>query len=114
VAKKEMTAFNLIKERYFQLDKDFDLMMSACKNDEEKKQLKQDYIISRANYRKSLNLNFEENDPIVKDLTGQLAKLEDRINKDIKNLGITANIFNMISESVKIASSIIVVVMSLV
>jgi hypothetical protein len=114
MAKKEMTAFNLIKERYFQLDKDFDLMMTACKSDDEKKQLKQDYIISRANYRKSLNLNFEENDPIVKDLTGQLAKLEDRINKDIKNLGITANIFNMISESVKIASSIIVVVMSLV
>jgi len=114
MAKKESSAFILIKDRYFQLDKDFDLMMNACTSDEEKKQLKQDYIISRANYRRSLNLNFEENDPIVKDLCDKLGAVEERISKGIKNLGITSNILIMITESVKIASSIIVVVSSLI
>ena len=81
--------------------------------DIEKNQLKQDYEIARANYRNSLNLNLESNNETVDDLTSQLEKIEDRINKDIKNLGITTAIFNLISESVKIASSIITVVMSL-
>ena len=106
-------AFIMIKDRYFQLDQDFEKMMSVCKTDVEKNQLKQDYEIARANYRNSLNLNFESNNQTVDDLTSQLEKIEDRINKDIKNLGITTSIFNLITESVKIASSIITVVLSL-
>lgn len=111
---KEENAFYLIKERYFQLDNDFDRLITACNNEEEKKQLRQDYIIARANYRKGLNLSFELNDPIVKDLTKKLGEIENRIKKDIEGLEIASNIFKMISESVKIASSIIVLVMSLV
>ena len=100
-------AFALIKDRYFQLDNDYDLMLNACKSDDEKKQLKLDYTTARDNYKKSLNLNFEVDNQTVDDLTDKLSEVEERINNDIKNLGITSAIFNLISESVQIASSII-------
>lgn len=106
-------AFALIKDRYFQLDNDYEQLELACKTEDEMNQLKQDYSTARDNYKKSLNLNFEVNNPTVDDLTDKLSKVEDRINNDIKNLGITSAIFNLISESVQIASSIIEVIMSL-
>ena len=106
-------AFTLIKNRYFQLDNDYEQLELACKNESEMDQLKQDYSTARDNYKKSLNLNFEVNNPTVDDLIDKLSKVEERINNDIKNLGITSAIFNLISESVQIAGNIIEVIMSL-
>ena len=106
--------FDLIKDQYFTIDKNYDSLFDSCKTDEEKKNFKRDYLIARANYRKGLNISFDENDPIINDLTGQLKKLNEKIEKEIKNTGNAMNVLTMISESVKIASSIIVMVMSLI
>ena len=115
MAKKDnLNAFSLIKDQYFRLDKNYDLLFKACKTEKDKLNLKRDYIIARSNYRKSLNLKFDKNDPIVVYLTADLSILEDRIKKDIKNLQKALNVLNMISESVRLASSIVVLVMSLV
>jgi hypothetical protein len=106
--------FEIIKDQYFTLDTHYDQLYSNCMSDEEKAGLKRDYIIARSNYRKSLNLNFDENDSVVKGLIDELDKLNDRIKKDIESLDKVTDILSAISESVKIASSIIVLVISLV
>ena len=111
---KNENVFDLIKEQYFAIDKNYDALFTSCKTDEERKNFKRDYLIARANYRKSLNLSFDENDPIINDLTEELKKLNEKIEKEIKNIGSALNVLTMISESVKIASSIIVMVMSLI
>ncbi len=110
----ETKVFKLIKEQYFRIDKNYDSLFNACKTEEEKNNFKNDYMIARANHRKSLNLNFNENDPVIKNLTEELGKLEKRIEKDIKNTENALNVMKMISEAVRIASSIIVMAMSLV
>ncbi len=112
--KRESNTFTLIRDRYFKLDIDFENLLLNCKTEEEKKNLKTDYIISRANFRKALNLCFDENDPIVNDLIKKLEDLEKRIEKEIHNLNNISNVLKMISESVRIASTIIVMVMSIV
>lgn len=112
--KEKKDAFTLIKDQYFRLDKNYDLLFKACKNEDEKKKLKRDYVISRSNYRKCLNLKFDDNDPIVKDLTNELKKLEDKIEGNIKNVNKALNVLKMISEAVRLASSIVILVMSLV
>lgn len=111
---KEDKTFLLIKERYFHLDKNFNKLLGLCKTSEEKKNLKLDYETARSNYRKGLNLNFESNDGVLKELKKELERLEKRIGKDIKNIDNIQNVFKMISESVRVASAIIVVVMSFV
>ena len=112
--KKDDDVFSMIEKRYFQLDREFDKLLSACKSEDEKKELKRDYIIARSNYKKSMNLTFDQNDPIIKELTGELSSIEKRIEKDIKVLQNAGSVLKMISESVKIASSIIVTVSSFV
>ena len=104
--------FETIKEQYFTIDTHYDFLFGNCKSDEEKKNFKRDYIIARSNYRKSLNLNFDENDPVISGLVVDLQRLNDRIKKDIESLDKVTNILSAISESVKIASSIIVIVLS--
>ena len=110
---KEQSAFALIKEIYFQIDNNIDSLLEACNNDEEKKQLKHDLLIARANYRKSLNISFDQNDPVIKDMTKKLCEIEKRIKKDMEGLEIASNVFMMISEAVKIANSITSVVIGL-
>ena len=95
------------------MDNDYEQLEFACKNESEMNQLKLDYTTARDNYKKSLNLNFEANNSTVQDLTDKLSKVEERINNDIKNLGITSAIFNLITESVSIASNIIQVILTL-
>ena len=111
---KEQSAFALIKEVYFQIDNNIDRLLEACNNDEEKKQLKHDLLIARANYRKSLNISFDQNDPVIKDMTKKLGEIEKRIKKDMEGLEIASNVFMMISEAVKIANSITSVVIGLI
>ena len=60
-----------------------------------------------------MNLEFDNNDPIIKDLSDELEKLEKKIEKDIEIVSNTAKVLKLLSESVKIASSIIVIAMSL-
>jgi len=110
---KKNEAFSIIKNLYFKPDKDYEKLEALCKTDAEKKQLKNDYVIARANYRKSMNLNFAVNDKAVKDMIKELKKLDERITKDIENMDKISAVFKIISEAVKMASSIIVVVMSL-
>ena len=110
---KEDQVFSIIKNIYFRLDKDYEKLEALCKTDAEKKMLKNDYVIARANYRKSMNLDFSVNDKAVKDMIKELKKLDERITKDIENMDKISAVFKIISEAVKMASSIIVVVMNL-
>ena len=95
------------------MDKDYEKLEALCKKDEEKKQLNNDYVIVRINYRKSMDLNFAINDKTIKDMIKELKKLDERITKDIENMDKISAVFKIISEAVKMASSIIIVVMSL-
>ena len=112
--KEENQVFALIKSRYFQLDKDYDKLLAVCKTDTEKKQLRRDYIIARANFKKSVNLQFDLSDPIIKKLTEELKSIERKIEKCIKGMDTANTVISLISQSVKLASSIVVTVMSFI
>ena len=98
---------------YFRQDKDYEKLEVLCKTDADKKQLKNDYVIARVNYRKSMNLNFAVNDKAVKDMVKELKKLDKRITNDIENMDKISAVLKIISEALKMVSSIIIVVMSL-
>jgi hypothetical protein len=106
-------ALTLISDRYFELDRNFNKLLAVCKTEEEKAALKRDYIIARSNYRKSVNLVLDQNDPIISEMLSELETLENKIKKDIENINKASNVLKMLSESVKIASSIIVIALSL-
>ncbi len=105
--------FTLIKDQYFMIDNNYDSLFNACTTKDEKRILKRNYMASRTNYRKSLNLIFDENDPVINELTNELSKLEERIKNDIKKKRKALNVMKMISDAVKIASNIIIMITNL-
>jgi hypothetical protein len=51
-----------------------------------RKKREDNYIIARSNYRKSVNLVFDQNDPIVSKIVSELETLEKKIKKTLRIL----------------------------
>jgi len=104
---EEQKAFQLIKDRYFQLDKNFDNLTRMCESDIQKQKLRENYRKSRINYKKTMNKAFSENTAEVKKLTQKLEDAETKLNKALEAKGNMEAALKALSTSVEIANTIV-------
>lgn len=103
----ETTAFEKIQDVYFTLDKNFNALFAACKNDAEKDQLRMDYVKARDAFWEARNKVFSENDPMIKKTSTDLAAAKKQIDSDLASLQLTANTLKLITAAVNFAASLI-------
>jgi len=100
-------AFEMIKNRYFQLDKDFDTLLNKCENDLQKQELRENYQQARNNYKKIMNKAFNDNSEEIKNLTKKLEDAEKKIDKALEVKENMDNVIKAVSISVGIANKIV-------
>jgi len=103
---EEQKAFQLIKDRYFQLDKNFDNLNAMCESDIQKQELRENYRKARINYKKTMNKAFDDNTAKVKKLTQKLEEAETKLNKALEVKGNMEAVLKALSTSVEIANTI--------
>lgn len=68
-----------LQQLYFFLDQNFDDLRAKCTTDEQRQQLGNNYVAARDALANARNLVFQEDDPMVKSLNGQLAAAEEQM-----------------------------------
>jgi hypothetical protein len=103
----EDTAFAGIEKLYFSLDMNFSQLFAACTTDDQRNQLKRDYVNARDNYFEARGRLFAMNDPLVKNIAEDLSAAQASINHDLQNLQNAVQILKTIDTAVSLASRII-------
>lgn len=105
----QASSFTNIKNLYFLVDRNFNVLFNSCTSDTERQLLRQLYVIARDNFWEARNRIFIENDPIVTSMNSQLSAINKKITAMITSYQTAEDILNAISSGVKLASSLIVI-----
>lgn len=91
-----------LQKLYFFLDQNFDDLMAKCTDDDQRQQLRHDYVAARDVFTKARNLVFEEDSPTVQSLNDQLTASQDQIagmltalQDIVKSLGLVTGAVNL-------------------
>jgi|KBSMisStandDraft_5_1062788.scaffolds.fasta_scaffold649029_2 hypothetical protein len=105
---EEKNTFNSLKVLYFFLDENFEDLFSKCTDDDQRQQLRHDYVIVRDGFYQARNLVFDDNDPVVNSLSKRLTDSQKEMQSMLKNLKNIAQILDLVTNSVNLASRLIV------
>ncbi len=75
----EETSLELLREQHSTLSASYDALMAACKNDEQRTQLRRAKLRAAENLAEARLRIFEENDPAVRELTTRLKEIETQL-----------------------------------
>lgn len=103
----EENAFDNLQKLYFTLDCNFNKLFANCKTNQQRDQLRSSYVNARDNFWEARKRVFQENDPLVKNLTDDLKAAQKQIEKFLKNLQDIAETLKVIAAAVNIGSSLI-------
>jgi thymidylate synthase len=100
-------SFQMLKTLYFTLDQNFNELFGACQTDAQRNQLRKDYVNARDNFWEAQNRTFREDDPIVKQIGVDLAKVQTKIQKDLGKLKDIVSMLQFIDTAVSLGSRLI-------
>ena len=100
-------SLKLLEQQYFFLDENFNKLFAGCTTDDQRDQLRRDYVNSRDNYWESRDRAFADNDPHVVSLCAELKKAQDDIEQMLSKLKKFAATLQAVTSAVKLGSSLI-------
>ena len=106
---REGATLENLKTLYFFLDQNFDDMSAGCRTDDERQQLRQDYIVARDSFGKARNLIFLEQDPIVASLNAQLETAQQQLNGWLSGLKEITEVLSIATDAVSLAGRLVAI-----
>lgn len=100
--------FKLLENQYAHLDSNYDKILSACNNAEEREKFRREYTIARDNFWEARRRVFLSNDPLVKTLFEELKATQAKIEQMTANLQNIVALLDTITAGVRLASSLII------
>ena len=91
---------------YFRLEAHFNEIFGACTTDEQRDAFRHDYINARDTYWDALAKAFNENDPVVKKLIGDIDTATQQIDQMLTNLQNIVEFLKVVHEAVGLASKL--------
>lgn len=105
----ETTSMMALKDLYFLLDRNFNKIFAACKNDDERDLLRQAYVTSRDNFWEARNRIFVENDPHIVALNTELKAVDTDIKASLKAMKDAAKVLALVASAVRLGSTLLTV-----
>lgn len=99
--------FENLKELYFFLDENFDDFIAKCTTDDQRQQLRHDYVVARDSFYKARNLIFHDDDPIVKALNDQLQSAQKQMDAMLASLKEIVQMLSLATDAVNLASRLV-------
>jgi len=100
-------SFEDLKKQYFFLDTNFNRLSAACQTDEQRDQLRREYVNARDNFWEARNRAFREDDPLVQSLNEELKDAQNKIEQLLSGEKNIAELLNVIAQAVGLASRLI-------
>jgi hypothetical protein len=103
----EGLSFETIQNLYFTLDLNFNKLFAACQNEQQRNQLRRDYVNARDAFWEARNRTFVDDDPLVSGIVADLRGARQSIDADLQNLQNIVQTLNTIDGAVSLASRLI-------
>jgi hypothetical protein len=102
------TTLDTLKSLYFFLDENFEDLLNDCTNDNQRQQLRHDYVVVRDGFYQARNLVFNDDDPVVSTLSTRLADAQKQMQSMLSNLKDIVQMLNLVTDAVNLASRLVV------
>ena len=110
-------ALGALEAIYFQAQQQLDVMLAACKTEDDRTKVKTAYVDARKNYFACINRAFHDDDPALEALVLQAQTSADEISKIAEQLGDITKVINTLTTAVtygaKIAKMVIPIPLAL-
>src|SRR5262245_54106130 len=104
----DVSTLSTLKDLYLFLDQNFEDLFSECTDDDQRQQLRHDYVIVRDGFYQARNLVFDDNDPVVASLSKRLADSQQEMQGMLKNLKNIVKMLDLVTDAVNLSSRLIV------
>lgn len=101
------TAYELLRDQYFLLDRSFNRLFAAAATDAERDALRRDYVTARDAYWEAQNRAFLEDDPLVDALERELAAARTTIEERIERLDDVPAALAAVAEAVRVGGALV-------
>ncbi len=99
--------FDDLEKQYFTIKDNFNELIAACQNDDQRNALRAAYAQSRDNYNTAMNLILDDNDPQVGSLLSELSNSQNEIENSLTNLQDITTALNTITAAVSVGTKIV-------
>lgn len=99
-------ALNSLETQYLFLTVNLESMLAACNTDDQRNQIRVQYVQARRNYWDSINQIFHDDDPAIEHLVGQMKTAQDSLQAMTQDLANIAGVINTITTAVKIGTAL--------
>lgn len=96
-----------LQKLYFFLDQNFDDLSAKCTTDDQRKQLRHDYVVARDAFVKARYLVFQDDDPMVKSLNDKLGTDQTQISGLLTKLQDVTKLLGLLTSAVNLAGRLI-------
>lgn len=103
----DSTTLQNLQKLYFFLDQNFDDLIVKCTDDDQRQQLRHDYVVARDAFTKARNLVFQDGDPMVKSLNDQLTASQNTIEGMLTALQNIVNFLSLLTSAVNLAGRLV-------
>lgn len=99
-------ALNSLESQYIVLTQNLAATLAACKTDDQRTDIRTQYVQARRNYWNSINEVFHDDDPAIEGLVAQMNSAHDSLQKMTQNLANVAQVITTITTAVKIGTEL--------
>jgi hypothetical protein len=99
--------FENLKKLYFFLDENFDNLFGECTTDDQRQQLRHDYVVARDCFCKARNLIFQDDDPMVQALNKQLQGAQKEMEAELAGSKEITKILSFATDAVNLAGRLL-------
>jgi hypothetical protein len=96
-----------LQNLYFFLDQNFDDLIAKCTTDDQRQQLRHDYVVARDAFVKARNSVFQDDDPMVKSLNDKLGAEQTQISGMLTGLQDITKLLAMLTSAVNLAGRLL-------
>jgi hypothetical protein len=96
-----------LQAQYFYLDRNFNRLFAAATSDEQRDELRADYVQARENYWKARTEAFNDDDPMVAGLRQKVTDAQQQIERSGQRIGDVAALLDLITGAVNFGSRLV-------
>ena len=99
-------ALRSLEAQYLFLTQHLGDILDACKTDDQRNQVRANYVQARRNYWDTINQIFHDDDPKIEQVVVQMKAAQDSLQKMTQDLANVAKVITAITTAVKVGSEL--------
>lgn len=99
-------ALHSLEAQYLFLTQHLADILAACQTDDQRNQVRANYVTARRNYWDAINQIFHDDDPKIEQAVAQMKDAQNSLEKMTKDLANVAKVITAITTAVKVGSEL--------